>query len=106
MVDYTKQVNKEIQFRDRSTNNPTSWSWNFGDATTSILKDPKKKYVNTGTYTIGMNSTNACGTCATVNKTVNIVESLPVSGGNILWVIGGVAVVGIAAYFITRKKSK
>jgi PKD repeat protein len=31
-----------VKFTDKSTNNPTSWSWNFGDKSTSTAQNPTK----------------------------------------------------------------
>jgi PKD repeat protein len=46
-----RYTNKTIQFTDASTK-ATSWLWDFGDATTSTLKNPTKTYSNMGTYTV------------------------------------------------------
>ena len=50
-----------VQFTDASTNTPTSWSWNFGDAGTSTLKSPSHTYTIAGTYTVALTATNAGG---------------------------------------------
>jgi hypothetical protein len=41
-----------VQFTDTSTGTPTSWLWNFGDATTSTLQNPTKTYSTPGDYTV------------------------------------------------------
>ena len=41
-----------VQFTDRSTNNPVSWYWKFGDGTTSTEQNPTHTYNTPGTYTI------------------------------------------------------
>jgi len=51
-----------VTFTDESTNNPTSWSWQFGDSTTSISQDPNHLYSDTGTYTVTLMATNMCNT--------------------------------------------
>ncbi len=59
-----------VSFTDLSTNTPTSWSWAFGDASGSTLKNPVHTYSLTGTYTVCLISTNSCGSdtaCAPVN---------------------------------------
>lgn len=53
------------QFIDSSTiltGNITKWNWNFGDGTTSILKNPVKQYTNPGSYlvTLLVESDNGC----------------------------------------------
>ncbi len=54
-----------VNFTDSSTNNPTSWSWNFGDTNvpynTSTLQNPTKWYVDAGTFTVSLTVTNAYG---------------------------------------------
>ena len=54
-------VNETVQFEDRSTNNPTSWSWNFGDGHTSTLEDPPHEYTTAGTYTVSLTAFNSYG---------------------------------------------
>lgn len=51
-----------VQFSDLSTGTPTSWLWQFGDGTTSTLKNPSKTYVNIGSYNVTLSATNASGT--------------------------------------------
>ena len=41
-----------IQFTDSSTNNPVSWSWIFGDGTTSTEQNPTHTYTTPGTYNV------------------------------------------------------
>jgi PKD repeat protein len=50
-----------VQFTDSSTNNPTSWSWNLGNGTTSILQNPSTTYNTPGTYTVSLTVSNASG---------------------------------------------
>lgn len=50
-----------IQFTDVSTNNPTSWLWDFGDGTTSTLQHPSHSYTTSGTYTVVLTATNTYG---------------------------------------------
>ena len=50
-----------VQFNDNSTGNPTSWSWNFGDGSTSTQQNPLHIYTNPGKYTVSLTATNDCG---------------------------------------------
>jgi PKD repeat protein len=50
-----------VQFTDRSTGDPTQWLWNFGDGTTSPLRNPSHTYKNPGAYTVTLTVFNACG---------------------------------------------
>ena len=50
-----------VSFTDQSTNNPTSWSWDFGDGGTSTAQNPAYTYNATGTYTVTLTAYNAYG---------------------------------------------
>ena len=50
-----------VSFTDQSTNNPTSWSWSFGDGTTSTQRNPSKTYNNPGTYTVNLTVSSSHG---------------------------------------------
>ncbi|MCY7411345.1 MAG: M4 family metallopeptidase [Chitinophagales bacterium] len=66
--DYTSTCSGIINFTDQSLNVPTSWLWNFGDGTTSTLKNPSHTYATTGTFTVMLTATNASGS-NTITKT-------------------------------------
>ena len=51
-----------VNFRDYSTNSPTSWNWNFGDGTSSSLQNPTHVYSKAGTYYVRLIVTNSAGT--------------------------------------------
>ncbi|MDD3702304.1 MAG: PKD domain-containing protein [Bacteroidales bacterium] len=50
-----------VSFTDQSSNNPTSWYWDFGDGTTSNEQNPSKTYTDAGTYTITLTAINSGG---------------------------------------------
>ena len=50
-----------VQFKDTSTGNPTSWSWDFGDGTTSTQQNPKHTYSTVGAYTVKLTASNSDG---------------------------------------------
>ena len=50
-----------VVFTDQSTNNPTSWSWDFGDGGAAITRNPSHVYAGAGTYTVTLTATNAGG---------------------------------------------
>lgn len=57
----------QVQFTDASLNNPTQWSWDFGDGATSIQKNPVHTYTTPGTgtpptYTVTLTVANGGGT--------------------------------------------
>ncbi len=51
-----------VNFTDASTGNPTSWAWNLGNGTTSVLQNPATTYFDPGTYTVILTVKNALGT--------------------------------------------
>lgn len=66
-----------VQFTDLSENNPTSWSWIFGDGNVSSLQNPQHTYVSPGNYTVSLNATNTAGS-NTMTKTEYIqVSAIP-----------------------------
>jgi uncharacterized protein (TIGR02145 family) len=50
-----------VNFTDQSTNDPTSWLWDFGDGTTSTQQNPTKTYDSEGTYNITLTVSNTYG---------------------------------------------
>ncbi|MBL7800470.1 MAG: M4 family metallopeptidase [Chitinophagales bacterium] len=60
-VSDTNTCSGVIAFTDKSTGGATAWLWDFGDATTSTLRNPTKKYLNNGTYTVKLTATNSFG---------------------------------------------
>jgi PKD repeat protein len=48
-----------IYFHDVSTGNPTSWTWSFGDGTSSNLQNPTHTYASSGTYTVTLSISSA-----------------------------------------------
>lgn len=50
-----------VSFSDQSSNNPTTWNWDFGDGTTSNEQNPSKTYTEAGIYTVEMTAKNSGG---------------------------------------------
>ncbi len=51
-----------VTFTDASTNNPTTWSWDFGDGTAAVTEqNPTHVYATAGTYTVSLSASNAAG---------------------------------------------
>ena len=58
-----------VQFTDTSTGGtPTSWSWNFGDGSTSTGQNPTHIFNRGGVFTVTLTATNATGS-STVTRT-------------------------------------
>ena len=67
-------------FDDASLDNPTSWSWNFGDGGTSNVQNPTHIFMNAGTYTVQLTVSNAAGSNTTTQiVTVNQSPNLTIS---------------------------
>jgi PKD repeat protein len=68
-----------VQFTDTSTGSPTSWTWNFGDGTSSTSQHPSHTYTAAGTYTVSLTVANAIGS-DTVTKS-GLISASPGSIG-------------------------
>ncbi|HMT28369.1 MAG TPA: PKD domain-containing protein, partial [Bacteroidia bacterium] len=77
-TDVTSSCTGTVNFTDLSTNGPTSWSWDFGDATTSTQQNPSHTYLASGVYTVTLAATNSFGT-DTLTQTSLININLPVT---------------------------
>jgi len=72
-----------IQFTDQSTNNPTSWAWDFGDGQTSTVQNPSHTYASSGTFTVKLTATNSYGSNPVTKNnmiTVNILATPTTTG--------------------------
>jgi PKD repeat protein len=50
-----------VTFTDASTEDPTSWLWDFGDGGSSTTQSPSHDYTAPGTYTVTLTVANAYG---------------------------------------------
>jgi PKD repeat protein len=50
-----------VQFADTTSETPVSWRWDFGDGTTSSMKNPSHAYSREGRYTITLVASNSSG---------------------------------------------
>jgi len=76
----TPNTTQAVTFTDQSTNNPTSWLWNFGGAGTSTLQNPSHVYSTTGTYTVSLTATNSYGSDTKIKTNYIIVTPILQSG--------------------------
>ncbi len=51
----------DITFTDKSTYEPTSWLWDFGDGNTSTEQNPTHVYTSGGTYSVSLTAINEYG---------------------------------------------
>lgn len=68
---FTSSVSGSTATFTNTTTNGTTYSWAFGDGSTSTQSNPAHTYANDGTYTVVLTAANACGT-STVTQTVTI----------------------------------
>ena len=65
-----------VTFQDKSTGNPATWRWDFGDGAISNAQNPAHTYTKAGTYGVTLTVTNAFGT-STKTKAGYITAGLP-----------------------------
>lgn len=56
----------------------SSYTWDFGDGTTSTVSTPTKTYSSVGTYVVSLDVRNGCGYSKTINRNVYVQNNLPV----------------------------
>ncbi|WP_448104633.1 PKD domain-containing protein [Pedobacter panaciterrae] len=61
-----------FSFIDQSTNSPDQWLWDFGDGITSIDRNPKHTYADTGLYKVTLKVINQSGCFTSSFKNVRI----------------------------------
>lgn len=67
VIDRGISENDIVSFFDKSTGSPASWLWDFGDGSTSTLKNPTHAYEKIGGYTVNLTVKNMAGS-DTVSK--------------------------------------
>ncbi|MDB5940433.1 MAG: hypothetical protein JWP77_2797, partial [Polaromonas sp.] len=73
-------VPDSIYFTDNSTasnSSVTEWNWNFGDGTTSKLRNPAKKYAAKGSYIVTLSIRSAAGCISQTEQKTIIINEAP-----------------------------
>ena len=65
-----------VTFTDRSSGNPTSWAWEFGDGGTDVLANPVHTYTKEGKYNVRLTVSNTRGS-DTIIKSEFISANVP-----------------------------
>ena len=68
-----------VAFTDTSTGGPTSWTWEFGDGSSSTLRNPTHTYAVAGTYTVTLTARNAYGSDTATKEGYVTAGGLPVA---------------------------
>jgi PKD repeat protein len=58
----------EVALHDRSAGSPTSWSWSFGDSTTSSERSPRHVYSSPGLYEVTLTVSRGATSSSTTRK--------------------------------------
>jgi PKD repeat protein len=66
-----------VNFTDLSSNEPSNWSWNFGNGTTSTAQNPSATYNTAGTYTVSLTASNSAGSDTEAKTAYITVTSAP-----------------------------
>jgi alpha-tubulin suppressor-like RCC1 family protein len=65
-----------VHFTDQSTGSPTSWSWDFGDGSSSSQENPDHTFHSAGSFDVELTVSNQHGSDSIV-KSVTVAESVP-----------------------------
>lgn len=76
---YDNANDPTLAFTDLSSNNPTSWAWNFGDGTTSTLQNPTHTFPQSGIYNVCLTATNGVGSSTPYCEQVIISNGPPIA---------------------------
>ncbi|MGM0650699.1 MAG: PKD domain-containing protein, partial [Bacteroidota bacterium] len=72
-----------VQFTDLSLNDPDTWSWDFGDGSTSTEENPLHTYSSPGIYTVELTATNSYGSDThSITDYITVYDNLVVSDGS------------------------
>ncbi len=77
-VGFGSMVNGTMVSFNNTSNNATSYSWDFGDGNSSTAANPTHTYATDGTYDVTLTATNPCGSVTSM-ETVVIVTA-PTAG--------------------------
>ncbi|MFL5765355.1 MAG: gliding motility-associated C-terminal domain-containing protein [Bacteroidia bacterium] len=68
----TSSVGFNYNFSDLSSGSPTSWTWDFGDGSSSSSQNPAHPYTANGVYTVCLTATNVDGCSDSVCRMIDV----------------------------------
>jgi len=77
-----------VDFTDESIGSPTSWWWDFGDATYSTQQNPSHTYISAGTYNVTLAATNGVYTDTITYPNLVVVYVSPIAAPTSLMATG------------------
>ncbi len=66
-----------VNFTDQTSGTPTTWKWELGNGTTSVLQNPSVVYINPGQYTVKLIARSSTGTDSIVRNQYITVYAKP-----------------------------
>jgi PKD repeat protein len=94
----TDAINKcspDFYFTDLSTSTQLSWSWDFGDSTSSTLQNPSHTYKNPGTYLVVLKASNQIGSDYDTLQITYAPIAAPIVQGNMNLCMGDSTVLSV-----------
>ncbi|MDD5189190.1 MAG: PKD domain-containing protein, partial [Methanoregula sp.] len=73
------QVPFTVHFTDMSTGSVSSWSWDFGDGSSSTVRNPTHTYLTGGTYSVALTATGPGGSNSTIQSDAISVSAAPIA---------------------------
>ena len=84
--------NLTVDFSDTSTQNPTGWSWDFGDGNNSSAQNPQHVFAGTGSYTVCLIASNGSGAGNQACQNVSVTAPVPVPTSSFTFVVNNLTV--------------
>ncbi len=75
-----------VDFTDLSTGDVTSWSWDFGDGTSTDLASPSHEYLLPGKYTVSLRASGPSGSA--LKSAPNLITVLDPGAGGVITPMG------------------
>jgi len=95
------QLRQPVVFTDQSTGYPTSWSWDFGDGSSSDEPSPTHVFMAPGTYSVTLGVTNPSGSDQDT-QSVTVGSQVPARAGDLVVIPASAHTAGLGGtFFVT-----